>query len=179
MACHLAEEIPHLTRREVSPPATTRMGNSPTACIHAPCGGFLCTLIASQRTRPSALAVPQRVVTPPIRRFHGGLHATPTDAGYPEGSPAGRTLTRRNERMVGAMARNAILAEARPSVGAGRKPPAHVPSLPPCPLITRNGEWGDHGAACCVVFYRANLPANADCRGGVFATRRFPRPPPS
>ena len=25
---------------------------------------------------------------------------------------------------------------------------------------------------------RNDLPANADCRGGVFATRRFPRPPP-
>ena len=25
---------------------------------------------------------------------------------------------------------------------------------------------------------RNGIPANADCRGGVFATRRFPRPPP-
>ena len=24
---------------------------------------------------------------------------------------------------------------------------------------------------------RNAIPANADCRGGVFATRRFPRPP--
>ena len=77
-------------------------------------------------------------------------------------------------------------------------PPFHPPALPPtrppatreCPPLPRRiviknvrlpGWHGMRREAVVITAFgshppRKGIPANADCRGGVFATRRFPRP---
>ncbi len=52
---------------------------------------------------------------------------------------------------------------------AARRVVIHLYAIPVDPLV------GANDGRCAIP--RNDLPANADCRGGVFATRRFPRPP--
>ena len=74
------------------------------------------------------------------------------------------------------------------AVGAGRELPAHprVPSLPvPRRYNNRGSPWrhgmrmhggGVNGGIWIVMRPAVASPQKPDCRGGVFATRRFPRP---